>query len=61
VPVIAGGVNVILQGDDLPEAREIGPLDALELLMTEVAREMERALRPRPLLRTAGGPARIAP
>jgi hypothetical protein len=47
VPMIVGGaVNVVLYGDNLPEAREIGPLDALEFLMGEAAREMERALRP---------------
>lgn len=45
VPMIVGGaVNVVLYGDNLPEAREIGPLDALEFLMGEAAREMERAL-----------------
>lgn len=39
-------MNVVLYGDNLPEAREIGPLDALEFLMGEAAREMERALPP---------------
>jgi hypothetical protein len=46
VPMIVGGaVNVVRYGDNLPEAREIGPLDALRVLMGEAAREMGEAAR----------------
>src|SRR5260370_33692954 len=45
LPMIVGGaVNVVLYCDNLPESRAIGPLDALEFLMGETAREMGRAL-----------------
>jgi hypothetical protein len=51
VPLRVGGrVQVVLYGDNLPEGRPIGPVDALEFMITEAAAALERAAA-----RTAGG------
>ncbi len=44
VPLRVGGqVRVVLYGDNLPEGRPIGPVDALEFMVTEAAAALERA------------------
>ncbi len=44
VPVRVGGqVRVVLYGDNLPEGRPIGPVDALEFMVAEAAAALERA------------------
>jgi hypothetical protein len=44
MPMVVGGVaRVVFYGDNLPEPRKVGPLDALEYVVTETARAMERA------------------
>ncbi len=45
VPLSVGGqVWVVLYGDNLPEARPIGPVDALEFMVSEAAAAIERAV-----------------
>jgi Domain of unknown function (DUF4388) len=44
VPLRVGGhVQVVLYGDNMPEARPIGPVDALEFMVAEAAAALERA------------------
>ena len=40
---VAGQVKVVLYGDNLPEGRPIGPVDALEFMVAEAASALERA------------------
>jgi hypothetical protein len=40
---VAGRVQVVLYGDNMPEARPIGPVDALEFMVGEAAAALERA------------------
>jgi hypothetical protein len=45
VPLVVGGeVALVLYGDNLPERRAIGPVDALEFMVSEAALAMERGL-----------------
>jgi hypothetical protein len=45
VPMVVGGaVRVVFYGDNLPDGREVGPLDALEYAVTEAALAMERTV-----------------
>jgi hypothetical protein len=45
IPMIVGGaVSILFYGDDLPDHRTIGPLDALEFMIAEAGVAMERAL-----------------
>ena len=44
VPLRVGGrVQIVLYGDNMPEARPIGPVDALEFMVGEAAAALERA------------------
>jgi hypothetical protein len=44
MPMVVGGVvRVVLYGDNLPEPRPVGPIDALEYVVAEAALAMERA------------------
>jgi hypothetical protein len=44
LPLRVGGlVRVVLYGDNMPEGRPIGPVDALEFMVTEAAAALERA------------------
>jgi hypothetical protein len=47
--VLRGAVHGILYGDNLPEQRPVGPIDALEFMVAETAQALER---------TAGQPPR---
>lgn len=48
VPMVARGVvKLILYGDNLPEGREIGPIDALEFQVAEAARALEESIAAR--------------
>ncbi len=40
---VAGRVQIVLYGDNMPEARPIGPVDALEFMVGEAAAALERA------------------
>jgi hypothetical protein len=40
--VVSGGVVALLYGDNLPDSRPIGPIDALELLMLQAGLAMEK-------------------
>jgi Domain of unknown function (DUF4388) len=40
---VAGIVRVVLYGDNMPEGRPIGPVDALEFMVSEAAAALERA------------------
>ncbi len=43
MPMVVGGVvRVVLYGDNLPELRPVGSIDALESVVTEAALAMER-------------------
>jgi hypothetical protein len=43
VPLRVGGrVQIVLYGDNMPEARPIGPVDALEFMVGEAAEALER-------------------
>lgn len=42
--VVAGTVRLVFYGDNLPDSREVGPLDGLEAAVAEGALAMERAL-----------------
>jgi uncharacterized protein DUF4388 len=45
LPMVVGGtVRLVFYGDNLPEQRDVGPLDALEYAVAEAALAMERAL-----------------
>jgi len=45
VPMVVGdAVRVVFYGDNLPDGREVGPLDALEYAVGEAALAMERTL-----------------
>jgi hypothetical protein len=43
--VVAGTVRLVFYGDNLPDSREVGPLDGLEHAVAEAGLAMERALK----------------
>jgi hypothetical protein len=42
--IVGGAVAVLFYGDNLPDLRPIGPVDALEFMIAEAAVAMERGV-----------------
>jgi CheY-like chemotaxis protein len=56
-PIIAGGkIAAILYGDNVPEEKDIGDTESLEIFLVQAGQAMEKALLERRLKEMGGGP-----